>query len=252
VEVQVSQLQPTTDPRLLTDNAAQPSTSENFQKYLDEEQKRLAGLFSPFGLFDLSSLFNYAFTDQQLSGGTGNSAVPLFSDQAETPAEQTTSSDRSATQRLSQTTGNQLFSQIANQFIQNNPRASLQELLQQTGWLIPNIQNQPQFLTAQLDGKLLSKLDLQALVDKIVSQLKLVQDKGKAELTLGLRPENLGEIVLTITSRAGAIAIQIQANQETQKLLSNQLTELEEALRKVKVNLAELTITGPKEVHYHA
>ncbi|MBU0672779.1 MAG: flagellar hook-length control protein FliK, partial [Candidatus Margulisbacteria bacterium] len=122
----------------------------------------------------------------------------------------------------------------------------------QTGWLTPNIEAQPQLYLAQLQGKLLSKLDLQSLVDEIISQVNLVKEKGKVELTVGLRPKDLGEIILTLTSRSGMISIAIQAPDGTRKALEDELAELELALKKAKVNLAEIRIVNLKEVNQHA
>ena len=120
-----------------------------------------------------------------------------------------------------------------------------------TGWLVPNMEMQPLLFAAQLEGKLLSKLDLQSLVDKILSQVNLVKTKGKVELRLGLRPQNLGEILLTLTSKSGMISIQIQAPEETRKLLQAELLELELALKKSGINLAEIKIISPEEVGKH-
>ena len=110
----------------------------------------------------------------------------------------------------------------------------------------------PQFYLAELQGKLLNKLDMQSLIDQILTQVKMVKEKGKAELRLGLKPGNLGEIIMTLTSRSGMISIQIEAPEETKKLLEAELKELELALKKAKVDLAEIKIINPKEVNKHA
>ena len=128
----------------------------------------------------------------------------------------------------------------------------LQDLLIKTGWLTPNIAARPDMLLAQLDGKLLSKIDLQYLVDQIVNQVKMVQAKGKTELTLGLKQENLGELLLILTIRSGMISIEIQANDEVKKLIQAQLRDLEIALKKAKVRVAEIRVVSSEEVSHHA
>ena len=110
----------------------------------------------------------------------------------------------------------------------------------------------PLFFQSNIEGKLLNKFDLQYLVDKILSQVKLLKEKGKVELTLGLKPENLGEILLTLTSRSGMVSIQIQAPEETRKLIDAELKELELALKKAGVNLEEIKILAAKELDKHA
>ena len=90
------------------------------------------------------------------------------------------------------------------------------------------------------------------MVDQIVTQAKLVREKGQTQLTLGLKPENLGEIIMTLTSRSGMIGIQIQASEETKKLLESLANELEQALKRSKINVAEIRIIGNQEVNKHA
>lgn len=123
----------------------------------------------------------------------------------------------------------------------------MQDILIKTGWLVPNLASQPLLAQAQLAGKLLNRLDLQALVDEILSQLKIVQDKGQVELNLSLKPADLGEILLTLTSSAGAVTINIQAGPEAKKLLAEQRLELERALKKSQINLTAINITEIKE-----
>ena len=89
---------------------------------------------------------------------------------------------------------------------------------------------------------------MQALIDEIVSQAKLVKDKGKTELSLGLKPADLGEIILTLTSHSGLVAIQITALPESRKLLENNVEELKKALKKAQINFDKITI---KEVERH-
>ncbi|MEE8638471.1 MAG: flagellar hook-length control protein FliK [Candidatus Margulisiibacteriota bacterium] len=137
---------------------------------------------------------------------------------------------------------------MANYYSAKSVQPILQDLLMKTGWLVPNLEASPPFYLAGLEGKLLNKLDLQFLVDQILLQVKIVKEKGKVELTLGLRPENLGEILLTLTSKSGMVSIQIQAPEETRKLIEAELKELELALKKAKVNLAGIKILATKEV----
>jgi flagellar hook-length control protein FliK len=126
----------------------------------------------------------------------------------------------------------------------------LQELLAKTGWLSPNLEASPLFFRAQMEGKLLSKLDLQHLVDQILAQVRLVKEKGKTELTIGLKSDDLGEIILTLTAKSGMISIQIQAPEEIRKQLEALRKELEIALKKANVNLAEIKIEKIKEENH--
>lgn len=242
--VQVSQIL-SSEPRLFQDSYTQNNPDQSFQRYLEQEQRRLAFVFSPFSQFNFNSWLEYP--DFTLKADTSNSKVNLFSDIELTPSE---TFDSNIQKELP--VSNQASDQIAAYPSARSAQSILQDLLMKTGWLAPNLEASPQFYLAQLEGKLLNKLDLQFLVDQILSQVKLVKEKGKVELSVGLKPENLGEILLILTSKSGMVSIQIQAPEETRKLIEAQLKELELALKKAKVNLAEIKVLAPKEVGKNA
>ena len=248
--VQLTQIQPS-EPHLLPDTYTQNNTDNSFQNYLDNEQKRLGLMFSPYSQIDFSAWFGY--TNFDLTDKSAQ-AVNLFSEielsHTQTSPAQLQYSDNQSSQPLQLTEAN--YDQLANYYFSQASQPTLQELLQQTGWLTPNLEASPQLFRAQLEGKLLNKMDLQFLVDQIISQVKLVKEKGQTTLTLGLKPENLGEIVLTMTSRSGMIGIQIEASEETKKLLDSLVSELEQALKRSKINVAEITILGNKGANKHA
>jgi flagellar hook-length control protein FliK len=248
VTFQVSQIH-SPESSLWQDPHVQNTSETSFQRYLEEEQRRLAFFFSPFGQFNFGSWFGYPDPTAQADPSTNT--IELFSDIDLHPPQNQTQNYPSDTENRSPEL-NQTLPLTANHNLARPAQILLQDLLAKTGWLAPNLEAVPLFHQAQLQGRLLNKLDLQFLVDQILSQVKLVKDKGKVELTLGLRPENLGEILLTLTSRSGMISIRIQAPEEARKLLEAQLTELEAALKKAKVNLEDIQITALKEVKEHA
>ena len=236
------------NPSLFQDSSAQNNLDHSFQQYLEEEQRRLAFVFSPFSQFNFNSWF--AYPDFSLHSESSADKLNLFSDIELASPETSTSNIQSNTQKPLPVS-EQNVDQLALYFTRPS-QSTLQALLIKTGWLVPNLEASSQFYLAQLEGKLLNKLDLQFLVDQILSQVKIVKEKGKVELTLGLRPENLGEILLSLTSRSGMISIQIQAPEETRKLIEAELKELELALKKAKVNLEEIKIIATKEVGKNA
>jgi hypothetical protein len=251
VTVQLSQIQ-TPPTSLLQDSHTQNTPDQSFQKYLEEETRRLAFFFSPFHQCNFGSWFEYP--DFTLQSGASADKVPLFSDIDFGPA-QTFSENTPASQTVPQKDAplpRQTLDQISQYFSASPAQSTLRELLVKSGWLVPNLESHPLFYQAQLEGKLVNKLDLQFLIDQILSQVRMVREKGKVELTLGLKPENLGEILLTLTSKSGMVSIQIQASPETRKLIEEELLELELALKKAKVNLAEIKILSPEEVNQHA
>jgi len=246
VDINLSQIKTADNNQAVSsERGAQGIPETSFQKYLEEEQKRLGGLFSGWSQFNFAALFGYPDSTKIIDSrdlfnsftSGSNNQVKLYKENQS--AQPTTETPPTASANP--------LSVISQLNLSKTSQGILQEILAKTGWLVPNLQALPQFSLAQLDGILLEKMDLQFLVDQIVSQIKMVKDKGKTELTLGLKPENLGEIVLKLTAQGGLIYIQIQASEETRKIIQAQLNELEIALRRAHVNLGEVKILALKE-----
>ncbi len=245
--VQVSQIQ-TPEPSLYQENYAPGASSNNFRYYLDEEQKKLGFLFSPLAQFDFSSWFLYP-SFGQTDNQAGSHKIQLFSDipfnqgktdQANTPTPQNLQSNQTDSAQPQ-------ADQFAYYFI-SNPKQTMADLLAQTGWMVPNIEAQSLLYQAQTEGKMLIKLDMQSLIDQILTQVQLIKSKGKTEISLGLKPENLGELLLILTSKSGMISIEIQAQDKARKLIEDDLIELELALKKANVNLADIKVLNLKGV----
>lgn len=229
--------------------STQSSSSQSFQKFLEEEQKRLGFLFAPFGQFNFSSWFAYPDTLAQ------ENSSPSFLSSNDTVNNPTSSNYYHETTSTAQTPSNHQTAIAAASQAFASPasvQSTLQEILMKTGWLTPNMEALPQFNFSQLDGKLLQKFDLQSLVDEIVTRVSMVKEKGKVELSLGLKPDDLGELLLTLTSQGGMIYVSIQATDETRKLIQSQLNALTDALKKAHVNLGEIKIEATKEVGKNA
>lgn len=247
--VQVSQIHPL-EAGLSQGSSIQTNAGDSFQKYLDDEQKRLAFMLSPFGQFDFGSWFSYP---SFLSGAEASADVNLFSDAKPGATERPSGENKPQPCQTAHTTTFGQPPQTASEtYFANASQQTLQDLLAKTGWLTPNLAASPLFYQAQLEGKLLSKLDLQSLVDQILSQVRIIKEKGKVELMLGLKPQDLGEILLKLTSRAGMVSIQIQAPEGSRKLLEAELRELEIALKKAGVNLEKIQIRAIKEAGQNA
>ncbi|MFH1362531.1 MAG: flagellar hook-length control protein FliK [bacterium] len=240
--VQATQFQ-SPEPHLFQDTTIQNNPDRSFQNYLDEEQKRLVNLFSAFGQFNFADFFSYP--DFSSNYEDNSNRVDLLTELENLQPEKNNPNKKSGPE---QKIIEQVFFQNAinkNQGVKSIASV-FQDLLLQTGWLTPNSQTSPQLYQSQLEGKFLQKLDLQSLVDKILSQIKLVAEKGRAELRFGLKPDNLGEILLTLTSRSGMITIQIETNEETRKILENNLASLALTLKQARVKIEEIKISAIK------
>ena len=117
----------------------------------------------------------------------------------------------------------------------------------QSPFAVPNLAAQPLFSQAFEAGTLEPKLDLQALIDKILDQVNLVKSRGKTELSLNLKQEELGDIFLQLTSLSGKVSIFLSASAEAKKLIDAHKDELERALKKAHVNFGTVTIEEVKK-----
>ena len=230
------------EPRLLTDNSNQNKTDQSFEDKLKYEQSRLGLLFNPM------SQFNAIF-----ASSAGQDLNFLNSDEKAGQSVQTemkrsaSSSDQSIGQaRPTPPPPSQFSDQLASQSFSQK---FWQELLAKTGWLNPNLAANPLAYQAFLQGTLAAKLDLQSLIDEIVKQASLVKDKGRTELRLTLKPAELGDIILTLSSIGGLVSIQIQASAEARKAIEDKRAELEAALKKLNINFDRIRI---EEVTDHA
>jgi len=239
----------TPDPRQLEDAHEQNQSNPNFQHYLEEEQKRLLSFFSPFNQLDFSSWFSYAPSATNSGSSKTSDLLSNLAAYKQPDSHQTELAQSNGTNHQASSVMAQVFGQDGQV---RSVQSQLQEILVNTGWLIPNLEALPMFNQAELDGKLAQIYDLQLLIDQILSQIDLVKEKGKTELRLGLKPDNLGEIMLSLTSHSGLISIVIEASEKTKKIIESSLTDLEAALKKALVNFNEIKIVATKEVGNNA
>jgi len=246
VTLQVAGIQ-SNEPNLFEGSFVQnPSNSStSFTQYLEEETKQLSLMFSPINQFNFSAWFDYP-------GASNNALTPkrvsLFSDVETNPEHSIVLSSQDAnTNSTNQTSAVQALEGLLQNYSTKPSQTILQDLLMQSGWLTPNLSASSLFFQSQLDGTFLSNFDLQFLVDQIVSQMEVVSQKGSAQLSLGLRPGNLGEILLTLTSQSGMVSIQIQVPEELRKLIESSLLELELALKRANINVSEIKVLATKE-----
>ena len=85
----------------------------------------------------------------------------------------------------------------------------------------------------------LGKLDIDDLISQIKDKIKFLKDNGKIELSVELKPENLGTVLMNISSNKGVLSINIFADQAAKEVLQDNLKELERSL-----NLANLNVVG--------
>jgi hypothetical protein len=245
VTIQLAAPETTSEPRLLTDTYKQNNLDSSFAEKLKAEKERIGLVFSPFA--QLNSFFSSPLELTLLSTASPerdnnyneNTREPSKNDLAQQTTLRSSSFPAAGPRSV------ELF-ESGGTTLQFN-RQLIQELLNKTNLLVPNLAAQPLFSQAFEAGTLQPKLDLQALIDKILEQVNLVKSRGKTELSLSLKQEDLGDIFLQLTSRSGRVSIFLSAGAETKKLIDAHLDELERALKKVHVNFDTVTIEEVKK-----
>jgi len=122
---------------------------------------------------------------------------------------------------------------------------------------MPNPVVPPSFFFGNLEtsgttSNIVSKIDLQLLIDQIAEQAKLVKSQRKVELALMLREEHLGKIDLSFASRNGFVSIQIAASPELNKSLQDSLPELEAALNLAHIKFDQIKIKEVQKYDEHS
>ncbi|MCX5750889.1 MAG: flagellar hook-length control protein FliK [Candidatus Saganbacteria bacterium] len=100
----------------------------------------------------------------------------------------------------------------------------------------------PAFMGTTEKFDFITKVDLQQVIDEITKQATIVKNQKQTELLLGLKPEQLGEMLLKITNQNGMLSIQILANEETKKSLDQSLEQLKNSLADAHLNIGNLSV----------
>lgn len=85
-------------------------------------------------------------------------------------------------------------------------------------------------------------MDIDDLVSQIKDKIKFLQDNGKMELTIELKPENLGTVLMSVSSSKGVLTINIFADQAAKSALQENMKELERSFELAHLNVKELNI----------
>ena len=231
-------------PSLLKDSFTPNNSDNSFEKKLAYEKARVGLLFSPFGM--IGNIFSPSFQSNQ--GQQDNYSIEnIFkeSKDAAAYADNKNTSVKTISQTANNPSGNaQIFESLP---LQAMNRQTIQDLLVKTNWLVPNLAANPMFSEAFINGKLQPTFSLDQLIDQIISQIKIARTKGETLVSFNLSPEELGNIILTLTYHAGIVSIQMQSSSETKKLLDEKQNELENALRKANVHYDKIQVMEVKE-----
>lgn len=89
----------------------------------------------------------------------------------------------------------------------------------------------------------IADFDFKSLASRILDEAKLLKDGEKTTVTIDLKPEWLGNVILKISSEKGILTINIFANEKAKFELDQSISELEEAFKAANLNIANLQVS---------
>lgn len=88
----------------------------------------------------------------------------------------------------------------------------------------------------------LRNVDIDDLVSQIQDKIRFLKENGKIELSIQLRPDSLGSILMSVSSNKGLISINIYADKIAREALEENLKDLEISLKQVHLNIGSLNV----------
>lgn len=98
-------------------------------------------------------------------------------------------------------------------------------------------------MTAKNNIPSLRSIDIDDLVSQIQDKLRILRESGKIEISLTLKPDSLGTILMNVSNNKGVISINIYADKLAKEALDEHLQELERALKQANLNIGELKVS---------
>ena len=90
----------------------------------------------------------------------------------------------------------------------------------------------------------LRSIDVEDMIAQIKDKIKFLIENGKSELSIELKPDNLGTILMSISSNKGILSINIYADQAAKQVLEENIAELERSLKQANINIEKLNISA--------
>ncbi|MFH1710277.1 MAG: flagellar hook-length control protein FliK [bacterium] len=97
-------------------------------------------------------------------------------------------------------------------------------------------------ITSKNNSLSLRSIDVDDLVAQIKNKMKFLLENGRTELSIELKPENLGTVLMNISSHRGVLSINIYADQAAKQALEENIAELERSLKLADLNIDDLNI----------
>jgi len=106
-------------------------------------------------------------------------------------------------------------------------------------------------ITSKNNAPSLRSIDVDDMVAQIKNKIKFLLENGKTELSIELKPENLGTVLMSISSNKGIISINIFADQAAKQALEENLAELERSLKLAGINVQNLNVLSDRSREHY-
>jgi flagellar hook-length control protein FliK len=97
----------------------------------------------------------------------------------------------------------------------------------------------------------LREISVDDLIAQIKDKVKFLLQGGASELSVELKPDGLGTILMSVSSSKGVLSINIYADQAVKQALEEHINELERSLRSANLNFNKLNILASEKKEYY-
>jgi flagellar hook-length control protein FliK len=88
----------------------------------------------------------------------------------------------------------------------------------------------------------LRSIDVDDLLAQIKNKIKLLIENGGSRLSVELKPENLGTVLMSVSSNKGVLSINLYADQAAKQVLEENIAELKRSLEQSNLNIENLNV----------
>lgn len=86
--------------------------------------------------------------------------------------------------------------------------------------------------------------NLELIVSEIVDKIKLVEEGKKVELSVALKPDQMGELLLNMSMKNGLVSVSIIADGEAKEWIEQNIAGLKESLKQANISLGDVSVSG--------
>lgn len=215
----------------------------NFQEMFEKEKIRIG---IPALLLNIQSLFNSiptSFSDHKV-GSIQNDPLQLDlkskSSTAIYQSELKPSNSENNVQQASENKNGNISSQV-----KANELRSTNEKINNTFFINLSTMQEFQDILVQAKNRIpsIEETSIEELISSIIDKAKVIKENEKIELIIKLKPEHLGEIVVSLSKDKGNISIVMFADKNTKELMEQSLGDLEKTLKSSNLNISNLQVS---------